>query len=163
MKFKEVLSRWTGFSVPIFGVSWNPPEPEVTAARRVLAFLEDRRVLYSPYHLEVEDQCISSVLEIRRFLTGEIGKLDDGSELRGHLRAIRAACRRFLQESGVESTRSVVPRWFGPFASEFFVALGDLRSTIGIHVAAIAVIYGLDVEGELAETLPRADSDEQPD
>ena len=69
MKFEEVLSRITGFSVPVFGVSWNPPQPEVVAARRVLAYLEDRRVLYNPYHLEVEDQCTSSVLDIRRLLT----------------------------------------------------------------------------------------------
>lgn len=46
MKFKEVIGRITGFSVPIFGVSWNPPQPDVTAARKVLVFLEDRRVLY---------------------------------------------------------------------------------------------------------------------
>ena len=75
MKFKEVISRITGFSVPIFGVSWNPPQPDVTAARRVLVFLEDRRVLYNPYNIEAEDQCIYSVTEIRRFLTEIIGNL----------------------------------------------------------------------------------------
>ena len=61
MKFKEIVNRLTGFSIPVFGVSWNPPEPEVAVARRVLAFLEDRRVLFNPYHLEVEYQCIDSV------------------------------------------------------------------------------------------------------
>jgi hypothetical protein len=45
IKFKEVVSRITGFSVPVFGVSCNPPQPEVITARRALAFLEDRRVL----------------------------------------------------------------------------------------------------------------------
>jgi len=29
-----------------------------------------------------------------------------------------------------------------------------VKATIGLHVAAIAVMHGLDVEGELAEVLP---------
>jgi len=57
MKFKQIIGRLTGFSVPIFGVSWNPPEPEVQKARRVLTYLEDRRVLYNPDSLEVPEQC----------------------------------------------------------------------------------------------------------
>ena len=48
MKFQEILSRITGLSVPVFGVSWTPPAAEVTIARRVVTFLEDRRVLYNP-------------------------------------------------------------------------------------------------------------------
>jgi hypothetical protein len=40
----KILSRLTGFSVPVFGVSWSPPEAERAVARRVIASLEDRRV-----------------------------------------------------------------------------------------------------------------------
>jgi hypothetical protein len=160
MKFSEIASSITGFSTPVFGVSWNPPEPEVKAARRVIAFLEDKRVLYDPCHLEVEAQCVQSVLDIRRFLTGEIGKLGNHSVLGDHLRAIRAACRKVLRDSRQGGSRIHMPPWHGPFESGFFLALGDLRSTIGIHVAAIAVMHGLDVEGDLAETLPEADVDE---
>ncbi len=81
MKYREVLSRTTGFSVPMFGVSWNPPQREIGVARQVLAFLEDRRVLYNPYHLEVAEQCIRSVAEIRRFLTKAIRQLPGDSRL----------------------------------------------------------------------------------
>jgi hypothetical protein len=45
VRFQEIAARVTGFSTPVFGVSWSPSEPEVTAARRVVTFLEDRRVL----------------------------------------------------------------------------------------------------------------------
>jgi hypothetical protein len=156
MKFKEVIGRITGFSVPIFGVSWNPPQPDVTAARRVLAFLEDRRVLYNPYNIEGEDQCIYSVTEIRKFLTEIIGNLGDKSELSGHLRAIRTACRVFLDAVGPRGDQGhfKMPRWDERYGSPFFTALGELRATIGIHVAAIAVMHGLDVEGELASIMP---------
>jgi hypothetical protein len=158
MKFKEVIGRITGFSVPIFGVSWNPPQPDVSAARKVLVFLEDRRVLYNPYNIEAEDQCIYSVTEIRKFLTEIIGNLGDKSELAAHLRAIRAACRAFFNTIGPDGGRGRFKRsrWDGSFESPFFTALGELRATIGIHVAAIAVMHGLDVEGELASIMPAA-------
>jgi hypothetical protein len=96
MKYKEIINRLTGFTTPIFGVSWNPPAADRTVARRVIAFLEDRRVFYNPYHMEMEFQCVDSVLETRKYLTKTIGDLNDKSELASHLRAIRAACRRFF-------------------------------------------------------------------
>ena len=154
MSYKEVLKRITGFSTPVFGISWKPPKPEVVTARRVLAFLEDRRVLYNPYHLEVAEQCVQSVLEIRRFLTDVVGELEADSKLGEHLRAIRAACRAFLDENSTGSHRVLRPSWAGPFESSFFTALGELRSAIGVHIAAIAVMHGLDVEANLASVLP---------
>lgn len=76
MKFSEMGRRLTGVTSPFFGVSWNPSEAEVTTARRVISFLEDRRVLYRPTEMEVPEHCIQSVLEIRRFLTVELSHLD---------------------------------------------------------------------------------------
>ncbi len=48
MTFTEIAHRLTGISSPFFGVSWVPPEADVTIAQRVLVFLEDRRVLFAP-------------------------------------------------------------------------------------------------------------------
>ena len=157
MEFKEIASRLTGFSIPVFGVSWNPPEPEVAVARRVLAFLEDRRVLFNPYHLEVADQCVQSVVAIRRFLTEEIGHLSGHSKLGEHLRGIRAACRKFLDGMHPGPRQILRSYWPGPFESEFFTQLGELRASIGIRIAALALMHGLDVEGDLASALPESD------
>jgi len=66
VKFSEIANRLTGISTPLVGVSWQPTDLEVSAARRVIAFLEDRRVLYAPDSLEVPSHCVESVLEIRR-------------------------------------------------------------------------------------------------
>src|SRR6266550_1403444 len=96
MRFKEIANRLTGISCPVFGVSWNPVEAEVTKARRIISFLEDRRVLYNPYEMEMPSHCVESVLEIRRFLTSEIGDLTFESHLAENLRGMRAACRKFL-------------------------------------------------------------------
>jgi hypothetical protein len=45
MKFSEIANRLTGISTPFGGASWQPADMEIAAARRVIAFLEDRRVL----------------------------------------------------------------------------------------------------------------------
>ena len=93
MKFSEVARRLTGISCPIFGVSWNPGVAKVASARRVLTYLEDRRVLYAPWNVEIPEHCVESVLEIRRFLTDQLGQLDDQDEdIVPHLRAMRASC-----------------------------------------------------------------------
>jgi hypothetical protein len=153
MHFKEILSRLTGFSTPVFGASWNPPEADVTVARRVITFLEDRRVFYNPYDMEMPSHCADSIVETRKFLTETIGHLKETSKLAPHLRAIRAACREFLDSTGQAGhSRGGRGRYHGPF--DMFQALGQLRATSGIRIAAIAVMYGLPVEGELAEILP---------
>jgi hypothetical protein len=74
MKFTEIANRLTGISTPLGGMSWQPNEVEVSAARRVIAFLEDRRVLYAPDELEVQSHCVHSVLEIRHFLKRRLWK-----------------------------------------------------------------------------------------
>jgi hypothetical protein len=159
MKFQEIVRRLTGFSCPIFGVSWNPSEAAVTKARRVITFLEDRRVLYVPSEMEVPDYCVRSIIEIRHFLTSELSGLDSDSELSKTLRAMRAACRKFLNTVQADDHRIVT---FGGhhnhWASwEFNGALGELRGVFGIHIAQLATQHGLDVEDDLAFILPTRD------
>ena len=51
--FKEIASRITGISIPVFGVSWNPPEAERKIVRETFIFLEDRRALYNDFAHEL--------------------------------------------------------------------------------------------------------------
>lgn len=159
MRFKEILSRLTGISVPVFGVSWNPPEADRAVVKRVVAFLEDRRVLYAPSEMEVAEHCVHSVIEIRGFLTGELGQLDDTSDIAASLRALRAACRKFLDT--VHNDGGDIVRFgfsHGHWAGWVFNgALGELRGVFGVHVAILATKYGVNVEKDLAAILPGED------
>lgn len=159
MKFQEIVNRLTGISIPVFGISWNPPKLQVSVARRVITFLEDRRVLYVPSQMEMPDYCIRSVLEIRQFLTEELANLESSTELVASLRAMRASCRKFLNTVGDERGDIVM---FGGHAGHwaswvFNGALGELRGVFGIHLARIAAQHGLDVEDDLASILPAQD------
>jgi hypothetical protein len=160
MRFSEVISRITGIDTPIFGVSWQPDESEVSIAGRVIAALEDRRVLYSPSEVEVPEHCVESILHIRCLLTKEISSAKSASPLQKHLRAMRAACRKFLDSIGERHEGVVMRAQHGGWASWVFIsALGELRGTFGHHIAALASAYGLDVEDQLATILPGADND----
>ena len=105
-------------------------------------------------------RCVTSVLEIRKMLTGELASLDESSDLYNKLKAMRAACRRFLDRTQFPdgSSRPFRPRFhpFDPEGQTFFTALGELRGAFGIHVASIAAQHGLDVEDDLAGILPSA-------
>lgn len=153
--FKELASKLTGFSTPFFGVSWQPPETERKAAKTVVNYLEDRRVLYNPTTLELPQHCISSVGEIRHFLTEKIAELDQHSELARNLRMMRAACRKFLdaaQRLEQDHSPSFVHTRYGAWV--FYGSLGEMRGTFGMCLAQIVLAYGLDIEEDLATILP---------
>ncbi|MEN9159191.1 DUF6650 family protein [Xanthomonas perforans] len=162
MKFREVMSRITGISVPVFGIQWNPPEAECAVARRVLSFLDDCRVLYVPSEMEVPEHGVRSVLRIREFLTTELGGLSSDGQLVRSLKAMRAACRKFLDAVGPENgtiVRNAFER--GHYASwEFSQAMGEMRGVFGVYIAILAATYGLDVEPGLATIIPGRDKDD---
>ena len=156
--FKEIAGRLTGFSIPIFGISWQPSESETQVAKRVIDFLEDRRVLYSPYELEIPHHCISSVFEIRRMLTEEMGKLSKQQALSDDLKLMRASCRKFLdliQITRIDTSSHLRINSFDGWV--FYSALGEFRGTLGIYISKIAASYGIDIEGDLINTLPGVD------
>jgi hypothetical protein len=162
MKFPEIVNRLTGISCPVFGISWNPPETDRSIAKRVLTFLEDRRVLYTPSEIEIPDHCVQSVIKIREFLTNELTKVDMKAAIAESFRAMRSACRKFLNTVQAETDGRIIPFANSPghYASwEFNQALGEMRGTIGIHIARIAAQYGLDVEDDLAKILPYNDNE----
>ncbi|HZD71404.1 MAG TPA: DUF6650 family protein [Actinomycetes bacterium] len=166
MRFSEIATRMTGISTPIFGLSWNPPTSDVAVARRVIAYLEDRRVLYEPAEVEVPRYCVASVLEMRQFLTDLLGVGGIAQELENSLRAMRAACRKFLDDLGVVNGRLhdwEARRWRGSYGTgldDYILnqALGTLRGVVGVHVGQMAVRYGIDVEDRLASILPTPDN-----
>ncbi len=148
---KSLLSRLTGISCPIAGVSWTPPVDEQDKARRLLVYLSDRRALYAPYNVEIEYLVTQSVLEIRKRIVADLEDVEAESALGKNLTALAAACRKFLEETQGFSGR---PYFHHRGEPEFFRSLGELRALFGVHVALLACAYGLKVEGELESILP---------
>jgi hypothetical protein len=138
-------------SAPWGGLSWETIPGDEEVAEEVIIFLEDRRLLFGERHNEDEMYCVRS--DIRRFLTSQIPKAG-AKELAASLKAMRAAARQFVEAAGPEADR-----FRGGYSStnRFGMALGDLRSLMGMQIAMIAGQYGLELEYELQQILPPVD------
>lgn len=165
MNWKEILPRLNGFSTPVFGVSWTPPEPERAVARRVLAYLENKRVLYNLTEYEYPIPCWNSVNEVREKLSTELGIVEPSSHISSQLRGIRAACLQFVNTCENQGLLVKAIRDYAYPAKhwEFIDALKGLRTQVGFRIAALAITYGLDVDEPLASALPaEAEADALP-
>lgn len=154
--------RVTGISTPFGGLQWADPGPtEREIVRGFVVFLEDRRVLYNPFDLEVPSQVDHSVHEVRHQCTETLQRLGENAFAAVPIRAIRAACRRFHDDQS-EEFRFFDQRWHHHDGSPgFFVALGAFRAVVGQQVALLAAHYDLDIEGDLASVLPQPENGTQ--
>ena len=150
LKGKQLAKRLTGISTPIGGLTWEPPVDESDMARKLLVFLEDRRVLYMPYDREIGMYVVDSIQEIRDRLTQDLEQISKSSVLGESTAAMRASCRKFLTQT------QKPPRRVHHYGMEglFWQALGELRAIFGLHIARIACAYDLDVENTLEPILP---------
>ena len=155
MRFTELLNRLTGISCPVFGVSWNPVDTERSIARRIIIFLEPRRVLCSAYDYESVCPCITSVTDIKNYLTSELQNIDEQSELNAYVRSMRNACNKFLSKCPDKKEFRCYACQPGNIDNWIFTsAIGELRGVFGVMIGQIAKAYGLDVEDDLAQIIP---------
>jgi hypothetical protein len=158
-KPKELANRISGFELPFIGggISWTPQKTDIEVARNLITFLEDRRVLYAPYKCETAEYVIRSIIEIRKRITADLEILDPDSSLQSSLRALRAACRKFLTSveflDGTHMNLEMPGMWH-PNERDFYIALGELRSTFGWHLNVICVQYDIEVEESLVKIFP---------
>jgi hypothetical protein len=141
-----------------FGVGWAVVPGDEAVARSVVSFLEDRRVLFGERHIEDEWHCVQSALECRRFLTDQIPQTTSGEPLEATLKAMRAAFRQFVERAGPNASNFQHHHPYGVDA--FSLALGELRSRVGVELARIAWRYKIDIDDELARIVPPEDNDE---
>lgn len=156
MNFPQHASHSTHISTPPKGASRPPVDLEIGAAQRVIALLEDRQVLYELGQIEVPSRFVQSVLEIMHCLSDESAMLDHDSKLAVSLRAMRSACRRFLDRVWTDGHEVVQYANVQDHSASntFYSELGELRGVFGIHIARIAAQFNLDIEDRLASILP---------
>jgi hypothetical protein len=151
--------RPTGFSLPPgFGIQWEFAEGDKAIARKVVIFLENRRLLFGERHMEDEMYCVRSAIEIRNWLTDLIPSARDGGGAEQSLRAIRAACTQFVNQAGPEARN--FRGLYGDGANLFGQALGQLRSLVGIQLALLVDRYKFKVEDDLLVIFPPSDDQE---
>lgn len=153
--------RPTGLQGWGFGFDGEYVPTERATAERLLSFLADRRVLFSPFEMEDPGHCVQSVLQVRTFLNALLLDWPQDSVLRHHITSLRAACREFLDSvnpSELPPTLWLPDQSHAPIrpgaGGIWLDALGRFRTHVGYHVAAIMAAYGLMIEDQLGVILP---------
>lgn len=159
---REAKRRLTGLTLPTVlgtgggGATWTVEAGDKARASSVLQYLEDRRVLYNLYDVELPDACVMSVREIREYLRGAIRECQS-AELRDPLRAIQAACRQFLTEAEAidgRYGRRIQVIGGGSDSWVFNQAIGSLLARVGTSVAVIVETFDIEIDEHLAQILP---------
>ena len=78
------------------GVSWNRGKTEKDYFSYLLFYLESKRILVNPIYMEIKEQCIGSVLEIRKVITDLTADGEISSNGKGYLRKLINACNTYL-------------------------------------------------------------------
>jgi hypothetical protein len=149
LKGRELATRLTGILTTTGGISWKPPVDERDKARRLLVYLAGQQALHYPYDKEIGSFIVQSILDIREQLTRDLEALSIDSLLRKILRAMQAACHKFLEEN-----QSPSAGYGGAYQAQLYCTLGELRALFGIHIALIAFAYDLEVDACLEDILP---------
>ena len=107
LKGRELATRLTGILTSTGGISWKPPVDEREKARRLLVYLAGQRALHYPYDREIGSFVVQSILDTQERLIRDIKALSVDSLLRKILRAMQAACRKFLDENQSPSAQDM--------------------------------------------------------
>jgi hypothetical protein len=151
MRFESIYKNITGLSCPWFGIQWNPPVIEIDEAKKVVVYLENKRVLFNPSQIEDAQHCLSSAIEIRNFISDVLPHLSPNSPINKSLRRMRKSSLHFCDVVGHPKFQL----FDHPVKSSLLEReLYKLRKDFGMSLAELAVAYGLDVEDGLASIIP---------
>lgn len=142
--------RPTGLS--LWGAQWEHKDDDREIVRRLFNLLEDRRMLWKDFSLEIEEHCFRSADIARQ----QIGQLLDNPEisagLTAKMKAIQRAFRDFMDDAGDDQQWG--HRYAGTGTDRLSVALGTLRGLVGVQLGELAALYEVDVAGDLATIVP---------
>ena len=135
----------------IWGLDWQYVASNRDLARRVIVFLEDRRVLVEDHHREDFVHTRESANQIRNFLTLEIMNVKAGGPLEKALRAIRSASTAFVSAAGPDS------RDFYADASFFIATVRAYREAVATQIANISTNFEMELPPPLLNLLKEFD------
>ena len=131
----------------------TPNAAEAQALAGLMAMLEGSPLFNG--HLvmaEEQERCYRAIGELRRLVADTRLLLPDDSAACDTLAAMRAACRKYLDEAEAWDKKS--GRRFSLPTFAFFQLLGALREVMGLHVWRLCERYDLEVDARLVPFFP---------
>lgn len=150
MKFGFGKYELNGISFPFGGVSWNRGKSEKDYFAHLLFYLESKRILVNPICMEIKDQCIESVLEIRRVITDLTADGEISAKGKEYLRALINSCNAYLDAVNDLALPHLIykdgDRWED---LSFDKAMKDFRYSFRDVIKLIEQQYNITFEGTI--------------
>ena len=90
--------RLNGISVPFGGISWDKDVSEKDRIKHLFFYLESKRILTNPIEMEIANQCVEAVLEIKNMLISITQDVEFSNENIELLRQMINACNKYLDD-----------------------------------------------------------------
>jgi len=145
---RAVISAIVRWCAAMLSPREKGPPTERDHVRIFLEFLEDRRVLYSPYFLEYPAHVVESVHQIAEQAGAALALLPPASLALAPIRTIRIACAAFLDRGEIRDARtaaSAIP------SAVLFFAVVDVQKIVAAEAAVLAGAFALDLPYEIAQ------------
>lgn len=140
---RSLLRGW----VAIVGHGIERPTTERDHVRNFLEFIDDRRVLFTPYFLEYPAHVIVSVHQIEERAGVALTILPRRSPASPPIARILSACSAFLGLAAIRNARSAA----APIPSDtLFYAVVALRKSLTKQAGVLADAFALDLPRELS-------------
>jgi hypothetical protein len=148
MPKKKITGVGVGTPLVSGSISWEYVASNQDLARRVIVFLEPRRVLTeSPQRTDYE-QCRLSAQDIKNFLTLEIMNVKAGGPLEAWFKSMRSACLAFDNAAGINSANFIRD------PDLFQACLRAFRDVMGKQIGSLAATFNIPLEPELQAIVP---------
>lgn len=123
----------------------NLKQEELDMVRKVVAYLEDRGMLFVEVVAENVEHVILSIREIRTYLTQIKANIKGDSEILDHLVSnMTNECRKFMNSTSTKSN-----------TNDFCNNLAILRKSMGIYLLEMKKHYGVTIGEPLNTILPK--------
>ena len=86
----------TGISTPVGGISWSNNTTAKDRFKYLLLYLESKRILINPAYMELKEECIESVLEIKSQLVETTKDITFSEKDINIVRGLIRACNEYL-------------------------------------------------------------------
>ena len=141
-----------GISTPIGGISWDNNTTAKDRFQYLLLFLESKRILTNPSYMELKEECIESVLEIKHTLveiTKDVAFKDQDYDI---IRNFLSACNEYLDAVRPDSVPHLIYKDGGRWADATFdMAMKKFRKAFKSGISQIEKMYSLQYMGIIPE------------
>lgn len=141
-----------GISLPFGGISWDNNTTAKDRFRYLLLFLESKRILTNSMYMELKEECIESVLEIKQTLVSITKDVDFREDDIDIVRSLVAACNDYLNTVRSDSIPHLIYKDGYSWADAMFdSAMKKFRKEFAESIKQIEEKYKLQYKAKISD------------